>query len=593
MNFIAGNSRHSQFITVLSIVSVTVLVLLALNGTSSSHSALAEEHQADQLPLTSLNIHGESDYMESPWGITPSHTSSFLIDLWKDPIFDHGIGNVRGFHTHYPRKLKSLQKTGYKVSGILQWSSSANPGSFPADDLPGWQKYIQKTIAKYPEITHWEVWNEPPNFTEDTTAESYARIVESAYNTIKSINPELQVGLAAKSVHLNFLAKTIAFGARNKFDFITLHPYEYLGLLENGLDASYMSITHQTRTLLREINPEKEQVPIRFTELGFYTEQPKYGMSASERQAAVLTKSMLLAAAQGIEKVHWFEPLDAENLKLGLLDERQVPRPALSAYRQLINTLGEKPVYLGWNRPQANFIQLFFKNKTRVIMLGWGTDEKTHSLTSTDPMVDVIDFITGESRKLQERPLEITMRPAIISYPVSNTEIYAWVKQAIYNRQHQMLNSDTDFSSETTISLSPDIKNGLYTLSNLVTLVYEGEKVFDASNSHRLLLVIDPTFFHSATEDVILSMEVMAKKNAEHKPGFNMKFDSYTDSDYEALSNANIGWNFVEGGNFYTKTWKINNLAAVGSFGFHLQLDSDNTASSQYLIKSITIKRSN
>ncbi|WP_434425780.1 hypothetical protein [Nannocystis pusilla] len=44
----------------------------------------------------------------------------------------------------------------------------------PVDDLPGWTDFITTLLGKtLGRVYHWEVWNEPPNFTEDWVTKTW------------------------------------------------------------------------------------------------------------------------------------------------------------------------------------------------------------------------------------------------------------------------------------------------------------------------------------------------------------------------------------------------------------------------------------
>jgi hypothetical protein len=69
-----------------------------------------------------------------------------------------------------------------------------------------------------------------------------ATIVVAAYDAVKAADPTVQVGLAAQSVNLNFMAQALDAGAADHFDYVTVHPYETMGLVDDGWEAQYMSM---------------------------------------------------------------------------------------------------------------------------------------------------------------------------------------------------------------------------------------------------------------------------------------------------------------------------------------------------------------
>ena len=99
--------------------------------------------------------------------------------------------------------------------------------TLPVNHLPGWSRYVTEMVKHAKgRIKYWEVWNEPPNGTgRDQTPADYAKIVVAAYNAAKAADPACQIGIAAKSVHVNYLEQAIKAGAKDHFDYLTLHPY--------------------------------------------------------------------------------------------------------------------------------------------------------------------------------------------------------------------------------------------------------------------------------------------------------------------------------------------------------------------------------
>lgn len=542
--------------------------------------------------LNSLNLPEVSAYTRSsPWGVAPSHTSAWNVDRWKDALYDLRITNVRGFRVDRPDIVERLRETGFELDGILQWSSSASPGSVPVDDLDGWETYIRKTLRKFPYVTHWEVWNEPPNFTSDKTPASYAAIVARAYDVVKSVDPRLKVGLAAKSTHLNYMAQTIASGARDKFDYITLHPYEVLHLVRSGHDVLYMNIAREVRKMLREFNSEKASVPIRFTEIGTELDARLSEGDAQCVQAGVLIKAMVMSVAQGIEKVHWFEPLDAEGLAMGLLQNPETPRKALIAYGNLVELLGRQPVYLGWYRPQRDVVQYFFRNRDQVISISWAERGTDFQLESTDDAVRVIDLVSGVSRNLEGQGIVVSAEPVVATYPLSNTGIRKSLQSAMDNRSKPLLYRGRDFSDAEEISITPSSELGIQLLGKFPIIDNGSEPAFDISQEGALTLILDSSFFNRFAEDVELTIELRAKSDASHRPGFNLQLDSYTGAEIVAGENAHAGWNGITETEFYRKSWAIYGLTSTGSFGYQVRFESDSTELSQYEVRRLSVKR--
>ena len=102
-------------------------------------------------------------------------------------------------------------------------------------------------------VKYWEVWNETPNFIGKGTAADYARTVVAAYDAAKAADPTCQVGLSIQSQNVNWIEQTIEAGAKDHFDFIAVHPYETLGVVESdGCEAEFMSIVPTLRKMLAQ-----------------------------------------------------------------------------------------------------------------------------------------------------------------------------------------------------------------------------------------------------------------------------------------------------------------------------------------------------
>lgn len=94
------------------------------------------------------------------------------------------------------------------LSATPQWASSAPQGTspgdipkYPAKDINDWKNYVRQVVSRYKDkIKYWEIWNEadlPREFFYPkpglSKEESYYELYKAAYETIKGIDPVLQV----------------------------------------------------------------------------------------------------------------------------------------------------------------------------------------------------------------------------------------------------------------------------------------------------------------------------------------------------------------------------------------------------------------
>ncbi len=326
-----------------------------------------------------------------------------------------------------------LAEHGFVFGGLLnggvKWNTLDKPGTLPVNNLPAWSNYVSEIVKHSKDrIKRWEIWNEPPNGTgRDQTPADYAKIVVSAYDAAKKDDPDCLIGLAAKSVHINYLEQAIKAGAKDRFDYITLHPYEVLdGIASNkGTESVFMHIVPTLRKMLAAQNPAKAHVPVVFTELGCDAVT-----KGADTQAYALVKAYTMGIAQGVACIQWFEGKDGDSGPLGLLDRKGIPRPAYAAMAQMIQHLGQLPVYLGWTLLNEKHYAFAFQGAKGAVLITWAyrgeTDEirfpqpakllnplngdlatrDTHTLTAAPVFIlDVPEPLLAEAKANKPKPL--------------------------------------------------------------------------------------------------------------------------------------------------------------------------------------------
>ncbi len=298
---------------------------------------------------------------------------------------------------------------GALLNGNVRWNTLDKPGTLPVKNLPAWSAYVT-AIAEHcrGKIRRWEVWNEPPNGTgRDQTGADYAKIVVSAYDAAKAVDPANLIGLATKSVHVNYLEKTIKAGAKDHFDYISVHPYEVLnGIADNaGTEPVFQNIVPAIRQMLAAQNPAKKDVPIIFTELGCDVKK------GADTQAHALVKAYTMGIAQGVACIHWFEGRDGDSGPLGLLDGKGTPRPSYTALAQLIQHLGQRPTYLGWVLLEEKYYGFLFQGAAGPVLISWGRKGGPAEIRFGQP-VQIIDPLTGTLTRADHHAL--TFAPILV-----------------------------------------------------------------------------------------------------------------------------------------------------------------------------------
>jgi hypothetical protein len=510
---------------------------------------------------------------ESPWGLAPSHSASWGIGSWAPTLAETGVRWIRGFHQAEPDRVLAIsERSGYRMCGILAWSPKGKKFSFPVDDLAGWEAWIadllQKTRGR---VRHWEVWNEPPNFSESKSPSDYAKIVVSAYRTAKKVDPSLQIGLAAQSVNLNFLAQALAAGAAGHFDYVTIHPYEVMDLVDRGWEAQYLSNVPTIRKLLADKSPAQKDVPVVITEVGTTVEK---GLT-QERQADQLVKAFVLGLAQGVKRIHWFEGIDGDSGPFGLIagDSGRAPkRLSFTAMTQLVKVLGHAPKAAGGWSVDGKHHAFAFEGAEGPVAVAWAAPGTTSRL-SFGGKVRVIQPRTGTSAEADE--VELTNAPVfIVGFPASRLaearaqsgKPYPW---------------GGDYSGARSVSWSAaEGAKGLHPIGEAP--VVDGGRDQGAHGGQSF--TVDPNFL--SYETVPLKVTIVARRKGPKAAGFNFKYESTSGW------KGGLGWTTIpEGGDWQTLTYTLKDVQFTGKWGFHLGLDSDSTQNTAYLLRSVTVSK--
>lgn len=557
---------------------------LALTGASVQALALLGPHVAQS---------NAAD--QSPFGFSCDNATTYTLANYCGRMAEAGLIWIRGFPTFNvlePERgrfewqpadafLATATEHGMKVCGLFLYSTPWIPpgaGHLPVRNLPAWAEYVSAVVNRYKDqVKHWEVWNETPNFIADGTAEDYARTVVAAYEAAKKADPSCQVGLSIQSVNVHWIQQVIAAGARNHFDFIAVHPYEVLGLVESdGLEAQYMSIVPTIRKMLAASNPSRAQVPIWFTEIGYDAGHDEPG------QASALVKAFVLGIAQGVERIFWFEGIDGDSGPMGLLRADGTPRLAYTAARILTTHLGMVPRYLGWVLLNDRHYGFVFTGPQEPVMAAWARPGTTDEVRFQTP-VRGVDTQTGAVS--QGAVQRLTPTPVLfLDLPQS------LVQQAQANRD-KPLPWDGDYTGATAVFVSmggPNVERGLHHLGadrSSIPVIVEGVAARDCGKAAGQAFTVDPNFLCYDTVPIAISVVVRAKQAGDN-PGFNLKYES---PDGWKGTGA---WFTVPGADrWYTQTWVIRDPQFVGKWGYHFALDSDSQTYSQYYLRSVVVTK--
>ncbi|PAW79168.1 MAG: hypothetical protein B9S32_04220 [Verrucomicrobia bacterium Tous-C9LFEB] len=145
------------------------------------------------------------------------------------------------------RMVKLYSENGFKlycqVIGTPYWASPHpeekgiidicidKATAYAPVDMSDWERFLDALVARYKDrITDWEIWNEPAmpggSCYWSDTPENYAKLIKSAYSTIKKQQPESTVyngGVGNNFFYHAFYKKLLLMDVDKYFDVFSIH----------------------------------------------------------------------------------------------------------------------------------------------------------------------------------------------------------------------------------------------------------------------------------------------------------------------------------------------------------------------------------
>jgi hypothetical protein len=518
----------------------------------------------------------------SPFGIGSDSQTGRNLTSWLPQMAEIGIPWIR---TCTAGQMEYVADHHMQFGGLLFGTPPDDKldarGTMPVKDLAAWSSFVtQRVNDAHGRVEYWEVWNEPPNFIgKGQTAADYARLVVATYDAAHAVDPSCKVGLAAKSVHINWLEQAIKAGAKDHFDYIVLHPYEVLGVVSThaGTEPVYLNIVSDVRKMLTVQQPDKVNCPIIFTELGCDTSQ------GEDHQAHALVKAYTMGIAQGVDCIQWFEGIDGDSGPMGLLRRDGKPRPAYTAMGQMIKHLGLHPTFEGWVLLNDKDYGFLFQDTRQQgdVLITWAPVGETDTIRFKRK-VAVVNALTGNS--VDDDHLELTDAPVIILNPPEDL-----VAHARSNRDKPYL-WDGDYTNARSISVTfgqSNIEKGLHTMSAKSVaqdvIAYGGAARAGGVPGGNVFMV-DPNFLSYTSIPIEISITVR-RNPANDNAGFKLNYESIAGS-------KNCGWFTVpDNKRWHTVTYKITDEQFVSMYGFNFSLDSDGNQYNKYDIQNVTVTK--
>ncbi len=540
-----------------------------------------------------------------PFGVATGAPASVAYRRWMPLMREAGVKWARlgvSWRGIEPKrgvwnfqKLDSMIRVGAAngmyLDGLFLYNApwiNSNTHTFPMHHLRAWSKYVSKLVAHTRgKVDYYEVWNEPESFAAGGTAAEYGRLVRASYDVAKQANPHVRIGLSVHCVDVVYLQEAIQAGAVNHFDFICVHPYEVLGMVQHGWEGDYMSIVPTIRKMLAVYDPAKVNVPIWITEEG--EQIGSYGATVTS-QTRDIVKGYVMGIAEGFARIEWYQAMDGASAGMGLLTRNGYRRPAYRALQTTTRYIGAIPNYQGWvllNHRDYGFI---FKGAQGNVLFTWARPGNIDWIRFSGS-VRIVDPATGMTRNLAAgTPLCLTNAPMLVVGVSARL-----AAEARYDKT-QPFPWGGNYSHAASVSIrmgDPNHDRGLHQLnpnrSSTAANVYgtTARLCNDGSGHVMQCFEVDPNFISFRPRHV--NITITARRNKRNTPaGFVVGYESTTGLKHNGAG----GWWTIPGNNrWYTHTFKLSDAEFVGMWAYNFDINSDRPNKGGYYIKKIVVTK--
>jgi len=467
----------------------------------------------------------------------------------------------------------------------------------PLKDPNDWSVFTREAMKRYKDdIQYWEIWNEfNGSFSEGGTPEIYADLVTRAYDEAQKIDPKLKIGMTVANFDVGFLDRSIKAGAKGKFDFICVHPYENLGSLEHGGDMGFLSLAGSLRKMLKD-NGEDPNMPLWITEIGVQsTVKPNAERDAV--QADRLVMCYVISIVQGFGNVFWFEargPSYGHNTDHGIIRHDWSKRPVYHAYKEMTTLLGPLPEYLGWVDLDGG-LGFVFQGADGPVLSAWAphASKKKHPVALSDGM-KVLD-VTGKpvnasgSHALTRSPVWVTGLPdAMVAKAKANkAKPFPWGKDWAKEKVAKVMVGATN--QEAGIRMNKPDK----TTEVVHGLDWSARKsVRKKGGEHNYMYFrADPTFVGFGNNKLAITV-VARRDDPKQKANMSLLYESlngYTDAKKNGKQDR---FQLPEGEEWTEHTWVVDDANFVGAWGWNFRTDA-NGSPGDFQIKEVRVEKLN
>jgi hypothetical protein len=233
------------------------------------------------------------------------------------------------------------------------WAAATRYG--PVYNLSDLTQFVGATVARYPQIKYWELYNEPDNDIGawGGKAVQYAAMMNAVYPVIKSANPAAQVvmgGIALDWFDTDpqywgtfdgvFLDTFLSACAQPCFDIANFHYYAVFRGRWAAYGRDLIGKAEYLRLRLKHYGFESR--PVMNTETGwaYLDSDPDSDWGSPTVQARYVSKTFVRGSAARLLLVNWYTLIDFQDpFQPGLLGNALVERPAYFALQTVISEL--------------------------------------------------------------------------------------------------------------------------------------------------------------------------------------------------------------------------------------------------------------
>jgi polysaccharide biosynthesis protein PslG len=237
---------------------------------------------------------------------------------WRDLETSPGVFNfarldslVATARSHGAKPMLVLGQTPRFHASHPSWAGAYGKGAATMPNLTAWKSYIATVAARYGSAVDYQVWNEPNvvGYWRGTPAQM-ATLTRTAHGVLDKwapkatvVAPSFPVRLAAQRSWISryYARKTGGHKVASYVDVVSLNLYPP----KVGSPETSMTLLHQMRRILAARGVHK---PIWNTEInyGLIGNGSNARNISLRHQAANVTRTYVLNAANGIKRVYWY-----------------------------------------------------------------------------------------------------------------------------------------------------------------------------------------------------------------------------------------------------------------------------------------------